>query len=476
MGTTTNTTERIDTGWDCESHLIRPAEQAPRLVVVTWHHSNEAKPGIVHHSDPACYRMIRGWLEDCVAGRRRCIAHNGSFDWAVICVRFPDLMPLVFDAFEADSITDTMIRQWLLDNAAGRFRGYTDDRGLYHPYMYDLAALAKRHCGVWLQKDAWRTSYGLFHGYPLEKWPTRAREVQALAVQERVGLLDVLGKHEAVRPKKNQDKKAIKQLKDRLVALEDMIASSPERATEYALEDATAALAVHDKQEAHADVLADQFRQTRAYFALNLQSIWGIRTDAHGVQILKAGIRDELEELTEELIEEGLVRENGVADEKKAKERMIAVCKANGLRVIRTDAHVKPKNGEPCPSECSCGKPRCRDMNRKKGHVDIYEDFDHPEFCRDHVGLDKDACEAVSEFDPLFDTLAKYKTLKKNLTNDIVLLENASEYPAHTRYGFAQTGRLTASKPNLTNQSKREGIREAFIARCSADYAGPVAA
>ncbi len=453
------------TGWDSETALIRPGLLAPPLVCVTWQHRGDLEAGIVHHKDPACFRMLREWFEDAAAGKRQLVGQNHAFDAAVVCERFPDLREAVFGAYDNDGVTDTMIRQWLLDTAAGCLRGRINSKGLWIPYTYDLEALARRALDMRLQKDAWRLSYAEFMDVPLEQWPVRAAEVQVLArgrVPELVALLEAF----SATPKSKRAKgveAVIKSLKKQIDGLNDMIAGDPSRATTYAKEDATATLGVHDKQEVHATYLKDQYRQARAYFALYLQSAWGLRTDAAGVETLKKAIEAELEELTEELIEEGLVRANGSRDTKAAKARMIAVCKAAGIPVIRTDAHVS--GNKPCPSQCSCGKANCRDMGRKKDHSDIYEDFDHPEYCTEHVGLDKDACEAVAEYDDVFEDYANFTTLNKVLSNDLVALAGGVLYPVHTRYGWAGTGRSSSAKPNIQNQSKREGIREAFIAR-----------
>jgi DNA polymerase I-like protein with 3'-5' exonuclease and polymerase domains len=45
------------------------------------------------------------------------------------------------------------------------------------------------------------------------------------------------------------------------------------------------------------------------------------------------------------------------------------------------------------------------------------------------------------------------------------MLEGGRVWPLHTRYGLAGTGRSTSSKPNIQNQSNRDGFREAFVAR-----------
>ena len=448
------------TAWDSETDLIRPGCIAPPLVCVTWHHAGDTKPGIVHHKDPACYQMLREWFEAAASGRRVLVGHNHAFDAAVISERFPDLRAVVFAAYDADGVTDTMIRQWLLDTAAGCLRGRITSKGTWVSYTYDLGSLARRAIDMRLQKDAARLSYGKLIDTPLEQWPVRFAEVQREAgvyLPGRIATLKRLEETKKSLRSKGHDR-AITGIKKEIEGLRDMIAGDPSRASEYALEDATATLGVYRAQEHHAETyLKDQYRQARACFGLYLQSAWGLRTDAPGVAALSAAVEANIEELTEDLITAGFVRPNGSRDTKAAKERMIDVCRRSGIQVIRTDGHFDSE--KPCPSECSCGKAKCRDMGRKAGHRDVYEAFDHPEFCHEHVSLDRDACEAVAEYNEDFAAYAEYTTLNKVKSNDLVSLAGGVVYPVHTRYGFAATGRTTSSKPNVQNQSKREGIR-----------------
>src|SRR5258706_5838533 len=102
---------------DSETCLIVPGLLAPPLVCVTWQRPGE-EAGIEHHS--TAEPRLRAWLED---PETLFIGHNVAFDMAVFAERFPDLRPLIFTAYKACRVTDTMIRQWLLDNAAGDLGG-----------------------------------------------------------------------------------------------------------------------------------------------------------------------------------------------------------------------------------------------------------------------------------------------------------------------------------------------------------------
>lgn len=420
--------------FDTETCLIRPALLAPPLVCVTWQRPSEPAQ-IIHQFDAES--QLRTWL----SGNDRIVGHNVAYDLAVVCEMFPQLRKLVFTAYESDRVTDTMIRQQLLDIAGGIYRGRVGEKGRWVEHKYGLEDVAKRNAGMQLFKDGWRLSYGEFIDTPLADWPRRAQEVQE-AAKPRVSELS----HQIAFATEQKDEaraKALTKERDGLVA---MIESDPSRASEYPLDDARATLAAYLPQEKHAAYLVDQFRQARAAFALHLSSAWGLRTDAVGVELLRSTTQAAYDELEEELIELGLIRNDKkkTRDTKVAKARMVRVCKEEGLTLRRTDAHANP--------DCQ----KCRDGDGKPlpaGHDD----------CVEHVSLDADACNATG--DDVLESYAEISVCKKVLTNDVEALLRGIKYPVHTRYGLAETGRTTSSKPNIQNLRKKAGVREAFVPR-----------
>jgi len=409
---------RVVVAWDTETCLIRPGLLAPPLVCVTYQ-SPGTDPQIVHAKDAE--PLLRSWLLD---PNVLLVGHNVAYDLAVICEAFPHLRPLVFAAYDVDRITDTQIRQWLLDTAGGCLRGRPDAKGKWIVYQYTLADLAKRLAGVVKDgEDPWRLRYAELLTVPLAQWPAEALH--------------------------------------------------------YALNDARSTLAVYQGQERanagvctqHSDCrqhpelgsacfsyLHDQFRQARAYFALHLNSAWGLRTDAAGVEALRVAVEADLAEAEEELIAAGLMRANGTRDTKRAKARMVEVCRAANMAIPRTDGHFARPKLTVAARQALPGSPRppCRALDGSPlddGHDD----------CAEHVSLDSDACERSE--DDLLETYSHAVTLRKQLSNDIVALQGGVLYPVHTRYGWAASGRTTSSRPNIQNQSKREGIREAFVPR-----------
>jgi len=264
---------------------------APELVCVTWQTPGEA-PGIMHADDPRALPLVRGWLE----GDELLAGHHVAYDFAVLCAKWPELVPLVFRAYDAHRVTDTLLRQQLLDIAAGQFRGYLrtfekavcavhDDCDPEHcpaatikkgarwvPYNYDLDAVGYRATGRRLDKDTWRLRYGEFLHVPLSEWPEGART--------------------------------------------------------YPLDDARMTLDVFLQQEEHAQYIPDQFRQARAAWALHLTSVWGLRTHGPGVDKLEAATRTALAGIEGDLQAAGLVRADGSRNIKAARARMVQVCEA----------------------------------------------------------------------------------------------------------------------------------------------------
>lgn len=420
--------------FDTETALIRPSQMAPEFVCLTWQSPGEDAQ-IIHARDAEA--MLTNWF---CGDTNVFVGHNVAYDLAVICEAFPQLVPHVFRAYRENRVTDTKIRQQLLDIAGGVYRGCLGPDKKWMKHEYTLEHTARRMAGLELAKDGWRLSYAKFLDVPLSEWPTRAREIQAdartkLAANDHGQLSDDEVKH-----------------------LTSLMDSDPQQCIDYPLMDAIATLASYESQEELVHEMADQFRQARAAWALHLSSAWGARTSKAGVDTLRAQTQAAYAEIEDELISHGLVRPGGVRDTKAAKRRMIEVCKNERLTLRRTDTHGKKTE----PGK----KARCKD-------IDGNPVADGADECAEHVSLDADACNATD--DEILINYATIGTLKKVLSNDVAMLELGIQYPVHTRYDLAETGRTTSSKPNIQNLRRLPGIREAFIPRkgkvfADADY------
>ena len=284
---------------DFETCLFRPGVMAPEAVCYTWQVPGE-EPGIIHADDPRALPLLASWL----TGSELLAGHHVAYDFAVACARWPELVPLIFKAYDDDRVACTKVRSQLLDIAAGEFRGYLrrfekkvctahEDcdpeacpeavvkRGArWTPHNYDLDALTYRATGRRLDKDTWRLRYGEFLHTPIAEWPEGARV--------------------------------------------------------YPLEDARATLDVFLKQEEHVRYIPDQFRQARAAWALHLTSVWGLRTHGPGVDKLEAETLGALAGIEGDLREAGLVRADGSRNVKAARALMVQVCERLGKPVRLT--------------------------------------------------------------------------------------------------------------------------------------------
>ena len=286
--------------WDSETALFRPGVMAPEIVCLTWQAPGE-QPGIIHAEDPQTLQMVRAWLAD---PNLRLVGHNVAYDFAVVCAKWPELVPLVFKAYDDDRVSDTKVRQQLLDIAAGEFRGYLrkfekavcevhdecdpencpdakiKKGARWVPHNYDLDAVTYRATGRRLDKDTWRMRYGEFLTVPLSEWPEGARI--------------------------------------------------------YPLEDARATLEVCLRQEDHVQYIPDQYRQARGAWALHLTSVWGLRTHGPGVDKLERETIAALAEIEGGLQAAGLVRADGSRDTKAAKRLMVEACAKAGKPIRLT--------------------------------------------------------------------------------------------------------------------------------------------
>lgn len=252
---------------DSETFLIQPGCQAPPMVC--WQFAlDEAEPEIVHIQDPACYREIRAMVE----GRALLQMQNAAYDVAVVMAQYPDLITPLFDKYDRDEVTCTIVRQKLFDIARGRFKARSKQG-------YALDQIARYHnLNLGLDKaDPWRMRYGELLHLPVAHWPREARE--------------------------------------------------------YALKDVHAQRLIFGAQEhyrmSRGIPLDDQFRQSRAALWLHLMACRGLMVDPVRTEEYMHTVAATLCEDRDALLATGLVKPDGVKDTKRAMTLMAELCLEN---------------------------------------------------------------------------------------------------------------------------------------------------
>lgn len=336
-----------------------------------------------------------------------------SYDLAVSLREWPELFPQVFKALDEGRFVDVMYSQQLVDNAHGEMKWRATTQG------YSLNALEKR----WLKTDrsqqkrgpnAWRLKYRQLVGIPLHLWPKEA--------------------------------------------------------VDYAIEDATGAKAIGDKQLASEDkkYLRDSPAQMRAGFALHLMMCWGSMTDPDKIELLKKYAEEKYWELSDALVMEGLVRGDSVSknlrwtrDTKAAQRRMIEVCKAQGLTVKLTDTGFKKYYA--MLEESGVDK-------KDWGNFPPDQLFTPDEILK-YASLDEDACKESGD-----EVLIQYSLrsqLHSVVNTHVPDLLKGTRTPIQPRYStLVESGRTSCSKsrsedgkkaPSPTNGFQQQNPKRAFM-------------
>lgn len=310
------------------------------------------------------------------------VGHSVVYDMAVLGAAFPDLLGEIFRAFAADRVICTRVREKLLRIAQGKDK---DGR------RYDLAACCEAHGidhgyhtdAAGAKAEPWRVRYGELENVPVDLWPADAVRYARLDV---TNLRALFGAQEIAGPR---------------------------------------------------EWYADQYRQTRADWALHLVTCWGIRTSAEAVEALSARIETEHAETRAALARAGLVRPDGTKDTKAAQVRMERARGERGLEVPRTE----------------------------KGAVAL------------------DAASCAGSGDPALTAYARYGSIG-TLRSRAERLRFGTVTPLQPRYDvLKETGRTSCTQGDgpstwgfqIQNVHREPGLRECFVPRpgyvlCSCDW------
>jgi DNA polymerase-1 len=257
--------------FDTETYPIRSGLAAPKLVCLQYAFDGQA-PQIVLAKD--ALPVLREALAD-----EECLieAHNGAYDQVVTSRAFPELLPMWFRALGQGRGRDTMLREQLLEIAAGTLQEKRP-RG-----WFSLAGIAERRLGAVLDKgeESWRLRYALLDGVPVSEWP-------APAVQ-------------------------------------------------YALDDVTYLRGVSYSQQAEPYTPPDEWFQVAAAFALALTSAWGLRVDPVSVEWVETALLTEKEAAEKLLRDAGFFSESGSVSKEKLQHAVTTAFRAVGKSPPRTN-------------------------------------------------------------------------------------------------------------------------------------------
>lgn len=157
----------ISFGWDTETTLVTEAQPVGDLVCVSYSLGDSS--GVLGPSEGA--GLLRSVLAD---PEIELVGHNLPYDFQALLSVDPSVEPLVWAAYDAGRVYDTMVAAWLDDIARGCYQ--SSRKG-----AYTLAGLMARYLGEHLQKeDTWRLRYGELKDIPIDRWPTEAIEYARL--------------------------------------------------------------------------------------------------------------------------------------------------------------------------------------------------------------------------------------------------------------------------------------------------------
>lgn len=396
-------TDRNPFSFDTETALITRGRLAPPLACVSWATGSER--GILHVSEAKDY--VLKFLQ----GGELLVAFNAAFDMAVLCAQWPDLIPLVFEVYAADRVSDPMLREQLKDIAEGTYTWGEDEDGGAVKLKYNLEEVAYRRCRIKLEKGTWQLRFGELIDVPMAFWPDEAKQ--------------------------------------------------------YAVLDSHAAREVWLDQEREntareEDYFEDEFRQSRAYFWLQLMGCWGFHTSPAEVREFARKTQQNYERLRDELLASGIVKERRTRKRDGTVEVSYVKKKAPVQALIVAEKQAK---GEKVPITKKAEQ-------KLKVLAEMIENEDVParraalerkaDKCLASITTDKDVCSRADH--PLLKKYADLSHYEHMLKSDVPLLQLGTEFPIQGKFGFANSGRTTSTvhfgKGNVQNWSTSNGMRE----------------
>lgn len=421
---------------DTETDLMAADNVNPRLVCATIarkHANGFIDARLLAHCDTDCRATIEHLLtsDDFVL-----VGHNIAFDLAVMAREWPDLLPLIWAKLTKGLITDTAIREKLLNiSTHGQLEQLRRPDGSSARLSYKLTDLERKYMGVDRSKlkegsgDIWRLNYKELLGVESFRYPPDAAEY---AKDDAINTLAVFyAQHEA-----------------RLGAV------------------------------GRGSTATEEF-QTASAFALRLATISGLPVDEAGVERLRAALTAEMETLVGPLVELGLVvpaqpEKPYKADVKKLPallpgadvealtDEQRTALKAAGIRFLAPVKEKKNNKALAALVEQVCVAKGMRIKRTKKGAVKTSDEV----------------LKQLEPFVPAFRQFRQRQSVSKTLGSFVKPLIGVSR--VHPDYDVLKETARTSSYggklyPSINVQQQSPQIRGCFVAPqgslfCSVDY------
>ena len=164
---------------DTETFRIGPGAIIPQLVCVSYAHE-DGTTGLLASVEPELRKLLVQWFRP--SNGIQLVFHNAAFDIPVLCREFPMLEPLAWQKLEAGEVSDTMIREQLLNlSTHGKLEMARMPDGSTKQLAYGLDALVLDYLGIDISgskkgEDADRYNFDVLHGLPASKYPASAIE------------------------------------------------------------------------------------------------------------------------------------------------------------------------------------------------------------------------------------------------------------------------------------------------------------
>ena len=289
---------------DNETHLITRLKPAPKVVCTSFYDGFEMEDALLVKAGPELLGMMHELLRDpniCFVG------HNIAYDFATFAATYPELLDLIFDAYAADRVTDTAIRQQLFDTARGLI--HADDRlEAYSLYSLAMMIFGEKMEGKNSVKDDWRLRYAELENVPLIDWPKKA--------------------------------------------------------VDYSKSDSIMTWRVWNAQNEAQDEIRDEYSKAFSFWALALMQNRGMRTNANAVKKCREQHEKRKAKIAPKLIKSGLLvfeGKKGVKKKLPAQERIYNACKKSGVPVPLTDKgrEIQREGGQLKIKHVSTDKAAC---------------------------------------------------------------------------------------------------------------------